>query len=477
MKVRIRSAARRWVGTAGVVAAAVAAVFVLTGGGAKQPTGVTYRAVFDNAFGLTVGSNVTVSAVKAGEITSFKLLKTFPPKSVVSLKITQPGFAVFHKDAVCRIRQQSLIGEYYVDCQPGTAPGLMPHGGTIPVQQTSSTIPLDLIQDVLRLPYRERLRIIINELGTGLAGRPQELSEVLQRADPGLRETVQTLDILANQRQVIKTFISESNTVLRELARRRSDVARWVVAARRTSEISAGSRDALAAGFHRLPTFLSELRPTMAQLQATADRQIPLLRALQGGAPALDQFLTQLGPFAQHSRPALRSLGRASVTGRRALLSSGRDVAELRRLAASSPGAAKPLRQFLQTLDTRSRSPEPDPRAAPLAPPPPDPTADAKGKGFTGFEDFWNYIYLQTLGINDFDQLGHSLRVGLLQQNDCAPYSVNPTKAIAAECGAYLGPSQPGILGQPDPTPPVPPEFLPPKSGQATRTALDFLLK
>jgi ABC-type transporter Mla subunit MlaD len=254
-------------------------------------------------------------------------------------------------------------------------------------------------------------------------------------------------------------------------------VARWVVAARRTSEISAGSRDALAAGFHQLPTFLSELRPTMAQLQATADRQIPLLQALQGGAPALDRFLAQLGPFAQKSRPALRALGRASVTGRRAFVDSGRDVAELRTLAASSPGAAKPLRQLLQTLDTRSRAAEPDPRAAPLAPPPPDPTADAKGKGFTGFEDFWNYIYLQTLGVNDFDQLSHSLRVGLVYKNDCAPYAVDPTKAIAAECGAYLGPSQPGILGQPDPTPPVPPQFLPHGNAKTTQAALDFLLK
>jgi hypothetical protein len=215
----------------------------------------------------------------------------------------------------------------------------------------------------------------------------------------------------------------------------------------------------------------------MAELQTTADRQIPLLRAFQGGAPALDNFLAELGPFAQRSRPALRALGRASVTGRRAVIDSGRDVLQLRRLAASSPGAAKPLRQLLQTLDTRSRAAQPDPRAAALAPPPPDPTANAKGKGFTGFEDFWNYIYVQALGVNDFDQVGHSLRVALLYDNDCAPYSVNPSKQLAAKCNSYLGPSQPGILGQPDPTPPVPRQFLPPHDAGSTRAALDFLLK
>ncbi len=55
----------------------------------------------------------------------------------------------------------------------------------MPVTQTQSTIPQDLLQDVMRRPYRERLRLIINELGTGLAGRPQDLNEVIRRADPG----------------------------------------------------------------------------------------------------------------------------------------------------------------------------------------------------------------------------------------------------------------------------------------------------
>ena len=48
----------------------------------------------------------------------------------------------------------------------------------IPVGQTSSTIPIDLVNSVLRRPYRERLRLIVNELGTGLAGRPDDLQQV-----------------------------------------------------------------------------------------------------------------------------------------------------------------------------------------------------------------------------------------------------------------------------------------------------------
>ena len=46
-----------------------------------------------------------------------------PPRTcaVVEAKITEPGFESFRADASCNIRQQSLIGEYFVDCQPGSS--------------------------------------------------------------------------------------------------------------------------------------------------------------------------------------------------------------------------------------------------------------------------------------------------------------------------------------------------------------------
>ena len=44
------------------------------------------------------------------------------------MKITDPGFQDFRRDATCHIRPQSLIGEKYVDCRPTLprAPGSKP---------------------------------------------------------------------------------------------------------------------------------------------------------------------------------------------------------------------------------------------------------------------------------------------------------------------------------------------------------------
>jgi ABC-type transporter Mla subunit MlaD len=379
---------------------------------------------------------------------------------VVTAKVKKPGFGSFRTDATCAIRQQSLIGEYYVDCQPGSAKAELAKGAVIPDTRTASTIPTDLVNNVLRRPYRDRLRLIIAELGTGLAGRADDVAMLLRQAHPGLRETDKTLKILANQTQIIKDFISNSDTVVAELQRKKFEVARWIRTAGRTAEISATRRDAIAAGFQKLPTFLDELKPTMARLGELTDAQRPLLQKLQASAPALTTLFTRLGPFSNASRPAFRSLGSLSTVGNKALRDSADEVATLRRLAADAPATGRPLRQFLQTLDDRSRSTDKDPRATATAPPKPDPAA-ANGKGFTGMEGVLTYLYWQTLSINEFDGLGHFLRVLGIDNPDCSPFTndarpasrggTNPNADAARKCASYLGPYQPGVTAA-DPT-------------------------
>ena len=440
-----------------VVIAALGAAVVFMGAKSGGGQSKTIKIAFDNAFGLTSGGDLKIGGVKAGKTTGFSVSNSYPPKAVVTAKITQAGFTSFRKDASCRIRPQSLIGEYYVDCQPGTSEQSLPND-TVPVSQTQSTIPQDLLQDVMRRPYRERLRLIINELGTGLAGRPQDLNDVIRRADPGLQQTSRVLKILGNQNKVIQNFIVNSDTVMTQLAARKHDVARFIVEADKTSSITASREQAFQAQWHKLPAFLAGLQPTMAKLGNLADQQTPLLSDLHRAAPDLNTFFKRLGPFSQASRPAFKSLGQTSLVGRKALNDSRREVDQLAALSASAPQLAKPLRQFLQTLDDRGRSVMDDPRAAASAPPAPDPTAYHKGQGFTGFEAFWNYVYWQTLAINPFDSVGHVLRGLFILGSPCANYQTGAgynsdpkVKALFDKCSSWLGPYQPGVNAK-DPT-------------------------
>src|SRR5919201_2954621 len=150
--------------TLALIGGVVALAFVLSGSSQDNKTR-TYKVVLDNAFGLVEGGDFRVGGVRAGKTTSFDVQKPkgHAPKAVVTAKIDQPGFADFRADASCDVKPQSLIGEYYLDCQPGSSQAKLKNG-VVPVEHTTSTIPQDLINDILRRPYRERLRLIITEL-------------------------------------------------------------------------------------------------------------------------------------------------------------------------------------------------------------------------------------------------------------------------------------------------------------------------
>jgi ABC-type transporter Mla subunit MlaD len=277
------------------------------------------------------------------------------------------------------------------------------------------------------------------------------------------------LQILGNQRTIIKNFISNSNTVVRELDVKKHQLQNWIVQASRASDVSASRRAAIAAGFQRLPTFLAELDGTMKRLSDLTDAQTPVLQNLHQAAPALNTLFTRLGPFSEASRPAFRSLGRASVAGKTAFTDSKQEIVALRQLAQGAPEAAKPLRQLLQTLDDRNRSTENSTLAQATAPPNPDPTAMSKAKrfkGFTGMEAIFNYVYWQVLSLNQYDSVSHFLRAIIIRDDQCGKFQ-NDLRSTALErqirdrCSNYLGPNQPGIT-----SPDTPPDSV--AAGQTT---------
>jgi len=462
----------------------VAALLAIGATGDAGAQGKTYKIYFDNASGLANGGDFKVAGVRAGSTGEAKVVRRGGrPLAVVEAKVTEPGFADLRKDARCKITPQSFIGEYYVDCQPGTSDEKIEDGGTVSVSQTTSPIALDLLNDILRQPYRDRLRLIVNELGAGLAGRPEDLNEVLRRAHPGLRETSQTLEILGRQTHQIRRLVGDADRVVGALARRRTDVSRFVREAGRTAGVAASRRDELARAFDRLPAFLGELDPYMVRLGQVAVAQRPVLRDLGAASGDLDTFLTRLPRFADAGRPALDDLGKAAVAGTRAVDATDDDVAELRRLASGAPALAKPLRQLLQTIDERDRAVEPDARAAATDPPAPDKThISGRLGGFTGMEAIWDYFYWQALSTNGLDDIGHILRLSL-SVSDCSDYQVTRKghEKLFDKCNQWLGPHQPGV-NAPDPTKttkasaaPAPPAPAATAAGADARI-LDYLL-
>ena len=425
----------------GLILAAAAGVFVATSAvgddGGGKPLG-TYTVELDNAFGVVEGADVKVAGVRAGKVATMDVdRKTH--RALIGVEITEPGFESLREDVFCQTRPQSLIGEYFIDCLPGKSPRKLPPGARIPVDHTASTVPIDLINNVMRRPYRERLAIILGELGAGVGGRADQLNETIRRAVPALRETDQVLALLAEQNQVLADLTRDADTVIGDLSENRRDVGRWVRETKETAAASAERREDIRGSLARLPGFLRELKPTMAALGETADAQHPMLENLNASADQLERALVQLGPFSEASNTAFKSLARASEEGRPAVKAATPTVEQLKKFATDTPELANNLDIVLDHLDDRRFAVEKDPRSP-------------GGQGYTGLEAFLQYLYDQALAINIFDTNSYILKVNLFA-SECSEFqNAQSLREHEAEhpgfyerCAARLGPSQPGI--------------------------------
>lgn len=438
----------RRIAVVAVLLTAVGAFWALASGSGSAVSTPTYWVAMDNAFGLTAGADVKVAGVRAGKITGFALDRQ-AYHALVGISLTQKGFDQFRTDVFCASKPQSLIGEYFLDCQPGSTGQPLKSGAVIPVTQTSSTIAPDLVMNVLRMPYRERLRIILNELGAGVAGNAANLSAALQRAVPALRQTDHVLAILDQQNHVLADLAVKGDAVVTPLAHNHYQVGRFVQTANRTATTTAERRGALAQTFHKLPAFFEQLRPNMVALGQVADTQTPALANLGATSGQLTRLFKALGPFANASRPAFRALGKASVTADQAVKVAAPTVAQLNQFSAQAPEVGKNLAIILRSLDNPANAIETDQRAAAQH-------TDGR-KNYTGLEAFQQFFYDTAQAINIFDSEHNILKVDAFVNPDCAPYAdaakVNKGgAALLHECAsnALIGPKTPGLYGQPD---------------------------
>ncbi len=323
------------------IAIAVAAVIVIGTGAASAPSSsVTYKVELDNAFGLVTGADFKVAGVPAGSITNIALDQK-SLNAVVTVSVNNLGLARFHTSATCDSEPQSLIGEYFISCEPGTTGPLLKTGAMIPVSHTTSTIPADLLLDVLRVPEQQRLPLIIDSLGAGVAARSGDIQAALDRAVPALRDTDNLLSLLANDSSNIESLTSNADSVVTALANNSQQVQRFITYADRAARATATQHQNLQSTLKDLPAFLEQLRPAMKQLGAATESNTPVLANLHSEANELDTFFTQMPAFSKSSIPAIKALGKASVTGRQAVIAAKPTVTELEQLRGPHARAGK----------------------------------------------------------------------------------------------------------------------------------------
>jgi phospholipid/cholesterol/gamma-HCH transport system substrate-binding protein len=438
----------------------------------------TVRAVFDNGSFIVSGEEVRVAGATVGTVDSVGVSgddeivsreggdHAVPGKAVVVMDITDAGFKDFRTDASCIIRPQSLIGERYVDCTPTqpyapgqtpppelpTIPDDQPGAGQhlLPLENNGTTVDLDLVQNIQRLPFRDRFRLILNELGAGLAARGQDLGEVIDRANPALRQTDRVLKILAQQSRELASLASNGDAALEPLARHRADVTGSFHNAAISGQATAERGADLEAGLSKLPATLRQVRLTMGRLKQFGDQGAPLFADLKASGKNISKATQKLAPFARAGIPALTSLGDAGQSAGPKLAASDSLLTDLSATASSAVPVGNNLSALLDTF--------------------------VKTQGFQKLGDF---IYYTSAATNGFDSFGHLLRINLQVTNctDVSSFVVQgceanfiqdtgttsgnqkkKSKKTTALKASGIRSAQPSV---PQPTPPIPPIDVP----------------
>jgi virulence factor Mce-like protein len=379
---------RRLAACVAVLVAAIAITVVASTRAQSSSGTYTVRAIFDDASYAAAGENVRIAGANVGSIQSLGVNSN--NRAAVTISIDNADFIPFYANAQCTIRPQSLIGEEYVNCSPGTSnhrplatlgsgPGKGEH--FLPVTRTSSPINVDILQNISQMPVRQSLAVVIDELGTGLATRGSDLNAVIRRANPALGETDKVFKILASQNHALAKLADDSQTVLAPLAKERNQISGFIRSANTTSVAVADRAQDESRTFHLFPVFLSRLRPLLADLSVLADQGTPVLAQLGQTAGPLGTEFGELTPFANQARTSLIALGHTAQQSEAPLVSSLPLVRQLRAVGVNARPSAASLEQLLSSLDSTG-----------------------------GYEQLMSLLYNATSVVNGYNADGHYAR-------------------------------------------------------------------
>ena len=427
-----------------LLACIAAAAFLIVSSGAADSDSYEVRAIFDNGAFLALDEDVRIAGANVGSVTDLDV--TFPDepahadgspeagKAVVVMTIEDPGFQDWRQDASCTIHPQSLLGEKFVECEPtqprapGTEPPppleVIPEGEPgegqhlVPLEQNGKAVDLDLVNNIMKEPYPDRFRLILNDLGAGLAARGDELAEIVERANPALRETNEVLEVLARQNRSLEGLASDSDAIMSALARERERVASFINEATTVGEATAARSAELQESFARFPGFLRELRSTMVELRAFSDQATPVFGDLGAAAPSLTRAARALEPFSEAGVPAFRSLGDAAEEAGPPLRASDPVIRQTRNLAQAS---APPSRELARLLTTMRKT--------------------------GGFRGLMETFFGLSGTVNAFDSLGHFARA-LIPVNVCFDYRVREQSGCGAKFDTATSASSLRALGR-----------------------------
>ncbi len=383
-------------------------VNVVKPGGGEDSDRYEVDVVFDTAKSIIPGQVVKIAGARVGRVKDVNL--TPERKARMTLSV-EKRFAPFHANAACTIKPEGLLSENFVQCDPGTStsPALEGKDGTnptVPVDRTTLPVSLNDLFGIWNVPTRERLRLLVNELGIAGAGRGEELNALLRRSNPALASARKVLTILHDQEKDLTDSIDATDAITRELGRKPENVSAFIDNTAKVAARTADRSRDLATAVDRLPELLDATKPALTRFTAVAEDARPVLKSLRQSAPALASVTRGIPPLARAATPTVKTLPSAISRARVNLTKLGTSIKLLASFAPQAAATGVPLEQLLTNLRERG-----------------------------ALEYLLKFSYYNGVLLARYDKYSHLLP-GYLLIGACSPEATAPVEG----CDSHIGP-------------------------------------
>ncbi|HEV7468069.1 MAG TPA: MlaD family protein [Candidatus Dormibacteraeota bacterium] len=272
--------------------------------GAPLPLTSQYHvsAIFSDAQGVIPDSSVTIGGAVAGRVEEVSLT---PQGAKVTMRLLDRWQSTVHRDATASIRIKSLLGEHFVNIDPGT-PGqpLLASDSTLGRHGTMSVELTDVL-NMLDQPTRASMGALLGSLGHATDGRGGDVNTAIRDLRTLVGDMQPLTGTVAHRSDDVRHLIASADAVTRDLAAQQGDLGGLVSnasAAFGSLDRDKGSlRTLIDSGDTLARQFSSVLDPrTRAGLRDT----------LQNAGPALGQTAalgSTLAPTVERLRPGLPS--------------------------------------------------------------------------------------------------------------------------------------------------------------------------
>jgi phospholipid/cholesterol/gamma-HCH transport system substrate-binding protein len=263
-------------------------------------------ASFDDTEALPSKQPVLVRGVQVGKVTDVSFVEE-KAKAEVTFTV-EDEFAPVHADASAMIGERTLLGDSYINLDPGSeASEPLSSGGEV---EARPSVDFDEGLDFLDAKGREHVRSTIETLDE--ATRAEDAGAKLNGTVGNLARTVRNLRAvtraLHGQEDEIASLTRDGAVILDELGSREASLRSIVSSGRASLDALASGRASLEQGLGELPGLLDASRRVLAQARPLIADARPVVDGLRRGAPDLIEILTEVGPLAGDAVDAIGDL-------------------------------------------------------------------------------------------------------------------------------------------------------------------------